>query len=98
MTHKATLIGNIIQISTQIKKVHQIELTRLGSKLLSLCKAHKGKCDREMLSKIGSTRLALNLALTTRAEKSLRWSSARFFLLMREDWSYAGWRQTSIVH
>lgn len=67
--HKATIRGKIIQIATQIKKERQIDIERLEREFLSLKKQYKKHPSNSLLSHMDATRLALNLALTTKVEK-----------------------------
>lgn len=46
---------------------------------LTLNRAHKRDPNLVLIDKIDATRAALNLAYTSKAEKSLRWSGARFY-------------------
>lgn len=73
--HKATLRGKLIQIAP-----HRIDIGHLEGELCFLYAAHKWKPDCAMLFHIEANRLSLNLLLSTRAKKSLSWSSAKFYM------------------
>lgn len=77
--HKATIRGKIIQMSIQINRARRLEIDKLEKEFLSLCKKHKQNPVMFPISKIDSARTALNLALTSRAEKHIRWTGARFY-------------------
>lgn len=58
----------------------RVDIERQDKELQLFCAAHKRQSDGVILGHIKSTRISLNLLHTTRAEKSLRWSSAKFYM------------------
>lgn len=53
---------------------------KLEKEFKSVSKAHKHNPTLALLTNLHSARLALNLALTSAAEKSLRWREAHFYI------------------
>lgn len=71
----------IIQIVSRIKKHSNSLIKEKEWELTDLLAQHKQRPDLDLRDKIDSTRLELNLCLTTKAEKSLRWTQASFYML-----------------
>lgn len=70
--HKVTIRGKLIQISSQIRQNNRAEIDRLERKFLRLSKEHKQNPKLIPTAKLDAAWTTVNLALTSRAEKSLR--------------------------
>lgn len=57
-----------------------MDLINLEKTFKSLSKTHKCKPTPDFLANLEAARLELNLALTSSAEKHLRWTKGRFYL------------------
>lgn len=77
--HKVTVRGELIRLATQVKKERLIDIHRLEQKCITLKIDHKKHPSRELNEKLDAIRLELNLALTAKAEKHIRWSVAKFY-------------------
>lgn len=55
------------------------EMERLESDFINLSKHHKRDPSNVPVSKLDAAWTALNLALTTKEDKSIRWSGAKFY-------------------
>lgn len=71
--HKATIRGKLIQISSQIKREHRVDIDNLEKTFHKLCSEHKRDPVRVPVSRLDAARLELNLALTVKAEKRILW-------------------------
>lgn len=69
--HKATIWGKFIQIATPLKK--------LKKEFSSLRVQHKKDPSKVSISQLDTSCLALNLVLTVKAERSIRWGGAKFY-------------------
>lgn len=70
--------GKLIQISSQLKREREAYIQKLNREFLALSKRHKRQPAPDMLAQLVLGRIALNLALTTAAEKHLTWTGTRF--------------------
>lgn len=52
----------------------------MDTELQYTLKRHKHSPDGPLLQRIDELRVELNLALTTRTEKSVRWASTKFYM------------------
>lgn len=77
--HKATIRGKLIQIASQIIKERALDVEKLERDFSALCKQHKKNLTKVQIAQLDAARIALNLALTVKAETSLHWSGARFY-------------------
>lgn len=77
--HKAMMGGQFIQIATQLRKERQLIIQKLGKEYSSLCALHKKDPLKVSISQLDVSRLPLNLALTVKAEKSIRWGEVKFY-------------------
>lgn len=77
--HKATIRGKLIQISTQIKREIMTDIHKLETEFSQLQIRQKQDTKLVPMAKLDAARLSLNLALTTKAEKNIRWSGAKFY-------------------
>lgn len=77
--HKTVVRGKLIQISTKHKREQRAEIDKFEKSFLLLRKLHKRNPSKISLCQLDEARLALNLALTTEAEKNIRKASARFY-------------------
>lgn len=77
--HKATIRGKLIQLASQIHRSRRLDIDKLEGKFQSLSKRHKRDSQSISTDKLDEVHTALNLALASRAEKSLRWSGAQFY-------------------
>lgn len=96
--HKATIRGKIIQMSVQINRVRCLEVDKLEKEFLSLCKKHKQNPVMFPISKIDSARTTLNMALTSKVEKHLRWAGARFYFHKEKPNSMLATQLSPITH
>lgn len=78
-SHKVTIRGKLIQISARQKKMRNLEVGRLEREFTDLRKQHKKDPFSVPISELDAARVALNLALTVKADKSVRWSGAKFY-------------------
>lgn len=78
--HKAVLRGKFIQLASHLKRQKQMDLINLKKTFQFLSKTHERKPTTDYLAKLEAARLELNLALTSSAEKHLRWTEGRFYL------------------
>lgn len=83
--HKTVIRGKIIQLFSLLKREHRAAIDKLTKEFHAKI---KHKCDPIQVSrnKLETARLSLNLALTTEAEKCLRWSDARFYSRLARSW------------
>lgn len=72
--------GKLIQISSRLKKEHRAEIESLTEEYQESCKRNKCEHTQSSWQKLEADRLKLNLALTTEAEKHLRWTGTKFYL------------------
>lgn len=70
--HKATIWGKLIQISTHLKR-ERMGIDRLEKEFTQLRRLHKQDPKMAPMAKLDARRLSLNLVLTTKAEKNIRW-------------------------
>lgn len=77
--HKATIRSKIISIATQLKKERLIVIKNLENKFAALKVKHKKHTSQTLIDQLDAARLKLNLALTAKAEKHIRWSGAKFY-------------------
>lgn len=78
-THKATIRGELIRIATQVKKERLIDIQRLKKSFVTLKAEHKKHPSKVLTDRLDVIRLELNLALTAKAEKHIRWSGAKYY-------------------
>lgn len=78
--HKAVIRGKIIQLSSRLKCKRQSEVLKLEKEFKEFSSSHKQNPTPTTLTNLESTRLALNLALTSSAEKHRRWISGRHYM------------------
>ncbi|XP_040198878.1 vomeronasal type-2 receptor 26-like [Rana temporaria] len=93
--HKASIRGKIIQIATKLKKEKALKVEKLEREFASLSKQHKKDPLKVQIAQLDNARLALNLALTVKVERSIRWSAWERDLQDSwdlEDWHRAGTR------
>lgn len=69
-----------MHISSQVKKDIQEDIVRLEQKFNDLCKKLKKNPSSVPTSSLDTARLALNLALTARADKHVKWVGDKFYL------------------
>ncbi|PIO40409.1 hypothetical protein AB205_0134110 [Aquarana catesbeiana] len=79
VAHKAFIRGKLIQISTQIKREQRADILRLDAEYNKLKASHKKDPSKTPSSLIDKARLDLNLALTAKAEKVIRWNKHKFY-------------------
>lgn len=77
--HKATIRGKLIQMSSQRKKGKIAEIEKLERDFSALCKQHKRDPSKVQIAQLDAARIALNLAHTVGAERSLNWNNAKFY-------------------
>ncbi|XP_040203672.1 mucin-5AC-like [Rana temporaria] len=77
--HKASVRGFLIQLSSRIKKAREELIVAKTRDYEALAARHKQSPSPDMLTKLEQARLELNICLTTKAEKQLRWANHRFF-------------------
>lgn len=77
--HKATIRGKLIQMSSQRKKEKIAEIEKLERDFTGLCKQHKRDPSKVQIAQLDAARIALNLAHTVGAERSLKWNNAKFY-------------------
>lgn len=63
--------GKLNQTAPQIRQTNQAEVNRLERDFLILSREHKRSLKSVSIAKIDAARMVLNLAITSRAEKSL---------------------------
>lgn len=73
---QAVIQGKIIQTSSKPKREKRAEIDKLEKEFI---KSHKKYTSYTSLAQLDTAHLPLNLALTTEAEKSLRWTRVRFY-------------------
>lgn len=78
--HKAVLRGKMIQLASQLKKERKADILQMEREFHSLSKSHKANPSSTTLTKLEASRVALNLALTSNADKHLTWLSGRFYI------------------
>lgn len=76
--HKVMIQGKFMQIASQLKRERLGEIERLEKEFTKLRSQHKKDPSKVPVSKLDTARLALNLALTAKADKKLRWTGAKF--------------------
>lgn len=76
--HKATTRGILIQIAARYKRHYNALLKQNEDELGALLEEHKRNPQLDLRSRIETARLELNICHTTKAEKQLRWTQARF--------------------
>lgn len=74
----AHIRGQLIQIVFQINKANKADLEKLEQDFTALTKKHKVNPRAVPTTELDAAHMALNLALTSRAEKRLRWNRSRF--------------------
>lgn len=74
--HKAFIRGKIIQIASQCKCERKADIEWLEKAYVTLKAQHKRNLSGAQIDK---ARLELNLALTTKVEKAIRWSGTKFY-------------------
>lgn len=79
--HKATIRGEFIQISSKIHRARMADIDWLEEEILTV-----GKQPKRDPKSTSTAKLALKLVLTSKGEKSLRWSGARF-LSAETEWA-----------
>lgn len=79
VAHKAVIRGKLIQIASQIHRARRTEIAKLEQKFFTLSRKHKANPKSVPTEILDSARTALNLALTTKAEKWLWWSRSQFY-------------------
>lgn len=77
--HKAVIRGHLIQLASQINKENKTDIEKLDREYTALIKQHKADRNSVPITQLDAARTALNLALTTKAEKWLRWTRNRFY-------------------
>ncbi|XP_077341249.1 uncharacterized protein LOC143986718 [Lithobates pipiens] len=77
--HKTVIRGEFIKLATHLKRERTSAITRLELEYANLRAEHKKKPLKENIPQLDKIKLELNLALTTRAEKSIRWSGNKFY-------------------
>lgn len=78
--HKVVIRGKLIQISSQLKKERTMDIAKLERDFLLLRKNHKANPSLVQPDQLDAARIKLNLALTVKAEDSLRWNGVKFYL------------------
>ncbi|XP_040197503.1 chromosome-associated kinesin KIF4-like [Rana temporaria] len=78
--HKAVLRGKIIQLSSKLRRERKVDIEKLERDFKFLSRSHKRNPSRSSLTKLDSARLALNLALTSSADKHLQWQNSKFYM------------------
>lgn len=76
--HKAVVRGNLIQLASLLKREKQKDIVNLEKNFQSISKTHKNNPSPTSLALLDAARISLNTALTSSAEKHLRWVSGRF--------------------
>lgn len=76
--YKAVIRGQLIQMASRLKQEKWANILKLENEFKSFSKAHKTIPMPESLSKLDTAKLALNLALTTDADKKLKMASGTF--------------------
>lgn len=77
--HKTYIKGKIIQISSKTKRDGRADIERLDKEYAALQNSHKGDPTKVPIALLDRPRFDLNLALTTQAEKVLRWNGNKFY-------------------
>lgn len=77
--HKVTIRGTLIRMATHIKKERQMDILPLEKTFATLKSKHKKNPSKTLLDRVDATRLELNLTLTAKVEKHIRWSGAKFY-------------------
>lgn len=77
--HKATIIGILIQTAVRYRRHYKALLKQKEDELAALLKEYKHNPHLDLWDRIESARLELNICLTTKVEKQLRWTQARFY-------------------
>lgn len=67
--HKAVIHGKLVQLTSQLKRECQVHVDKLDEEFKPLSKTHKHNPTIATLVKLDTAKLALNLALTSSAEK-----------------------------
>lgn len=78
-THKASVRGIFILLSSRLKKAHDELISAKTKEYEALAKQHKRSPSPNLFIKIEQSHLGLNICLTKRAEKQLRWTNHKFF-------------------
>lgn len=79
VAHKTVIRGHIISLSSQLKAAQKAKINKLTADYRAAAKAHNSLHTADSLQTLDKTRTLLNLALTTAAEKHLRWTGAKFY-------------------
>lgn len=66
-------------MATQIKRERQMDIVKLEKSFATLKTEHKKNPTNASIKQLDAARLELNLALTAKAEKNIRWSGAKFY-------------------
>lgn len=77
--HKSVIRVHIIQITSKLKAEHKADIRKLTAEYCKVAQTHKTHPTHETLKDLDRSIALLNLALTTAAEKYLRWTGAKFY-------------------
>lgn len=77
--HKASVRGFLIQLASRLKKARNEMILIKTKEYETLATQHKRSPHPDLLLKLEQARTELNICLTTKAEKCLRWTNHKFF-------------------
>lgn len=80
MADKAVMWGHLINIASKISRAKIMELCSLTKTLDKLYNRYNQSPSPDLLQQITDKKQALDLLLSDRTEKALRWSKAKFML------------------
>lgn len=79
--HKATIRCKLIQLASRVKRARELTISQQNEELQRLMREQRAKQNLDLRGQIDAARMALNLSLTTKAEKSIRWSRHRYYTM-----------------
>lgn len=77
--HKVTMHGKFIHIASQLKRERLADIEKLEREFSLLHSQHKKDPSKVSIAQLDVLRLTLNLALTVKAERKIRWQGAKFY-------------------